>query len=158
MWVPCVFIHEMRVESCVSVCIVECSRPTSLLTLGASWWKHPVFVFLKSPTPPSFISISFFLLSCDCEPAGGLMEDAFLWGTKLILLRRSASLSKADTLLKSYSPHWASQQPRERCWKGLKGMGDAGRLPLSSHCCAVMWEAGVKSFIRSGRRCLQSPR
>lgn len=92
--------------------------------------------------------------SMDCQPAGGLKEDGFLWGTKVILLRRYASLSKADTLLKNYSPHWAPRQPVERLWKGLKGMGDTGRLLLSTHRCAVMWEAGVKSFIRSGRRCL----
>ena len=44
----------------------------------------------------------FFSFSVDCKPAGGLIEDAFLWGTEVIVFMRSASLSKADTLLKSY--------------------------------------------------------
>lgn len=99
-----------------------------------------------------------FLFSADCKPVGGLIEDAFLWGTKVILFRHYVSLSKADTLLKKYSPHWVPRLPTERLWKGLKGIGDTGRLPLSSHHCTTSWEAGVKSFIRSGRRCLQSPR
>lgn len=33
------------------------------------------------------------------------MEDAFLWGTEVILFRHYVSLSKADTLLKNCSPH-----------------------------------------------------
>lgn len=156
MWASCMFIHEMRLESSASVYIAERSLPPFLLGLEASWQKLSLCLLHSFPLSLSFLS-PFRLFSADCEPAGGLIEDAFLWGTKVILFRRYASLSKADTLHKNYSPHWASWQPAERIWKGLKGMGDTGRLPLSSHHCAVMWEAGVKSFIRSGRRCLQSP-
>lgn len=160
MWASCMFIHEMRLESSASVYIVVHSLPLFLLGLEASWQKLPVFVSLTSHSFSHSLSFLPPVLpfSMDCEPVGGLIEDAFLWGTKVMLFRRYASLSKADTQLKNYSPRRAPQQPVERLWKGLKGMGDTGRLPLSSHHCVVMWEAGVKSFIRSGRRCLQSPR
>lgn len=154
MWASCMFIHEMRLKSSTSVYIVEHWLTPSLLRLNASW--------------QSFVSSSFFLSLILChsasfcslqivKPVGGLIEDALLWGTKVILFRHYVSLSKADTLLKNYSPHWVPRLPTERLWKGLKGIGDTGRLPLSSHHCTAMWEAGVKSFIRSGRRCLQSP-
>lgn len=85
----------------------------------------------------SFFLSCLFLSSVDCEAVGGLIEDAFLWGTKVILSRLYASLSKADTLLKNYSPHWVPRQPMERLWKGLKGMGDKG----GCHCppTTVLW-------------------
>lgn len=154
MWAPCMFIHAMRLKSSTSVYIVECWLTPSLLRLKASWqfFVSSSFLLFSSSLP-----FHLFLFSADCKPVGGLIEDAFLWGTKVILFRRYVSLSKADTLLKNYSPHWVPQLPTESLWKGLKGIGDTGRLPLSSHQCTMMWEAGVKSFIRSGRRCLQLP-
>lgn len=157
MWASCMFIHEMRLESSASVYIAEHSLPPFLLGLEGKAPCLCVFSIYSFTLSLSFLP-SFHPFSVDCEPAGGLIEDAFLWGTKVILFRPYVSLSKADTLLKSYSPHWAPRQAVEGLWKGLKGMGDTGRLPLSSYRCAVIWEAGVKSFIRSGRRCLQSPR
>lgn len=102
------FIHEMRLESSASVYIAEHSPPLFLLGLEASWQKLPVFV---SSYISFFLTLSLsslpplFPFSLDCQPAGGLKEDGFLWGTKVILFRRYASLSKADTLLKNYSPH-----------------------------------------------------
>lgn len=152
------FIHEMRLESSASVYIVEHSLPPFQLGPEGSWLKLLVFVSFTSSSLSLSLLLPVLPFSVDCEPVGGVIEDAFLWGTKVMLFRRYASLSKADTLLKNYSPHCALRQPVERSWKGLKGMRDTGRLPLSSHHCAVMWEAGVKSFIRSGSRCLQSPR
>lgn len=98
------FIHEMRLESSAVVYIAEHSLPPFLLGLEASWQNLPVFVSLTFFLPLSFIP-PFLSFSVDWEPAGGLIEDAFLWGTKVILFRRYASLSKADTLLKNYSPH-----------------------------------------------------
>lgn len=155
MWASCMFIHEMRLKSSTSVCVVKRWLAPSLLRLKASW---QVLCFHLILSISYSLPFHLLLFSADCKPVGGLIEDAFLWGTKVILFRHYVSLSKADTLLKKYSPHWVPWLPTERLWKGLKRIGDTGRLPLSSHHCTPMWEAGVKSFIRSGRRCLQSPR
>lgn len=110
------FIHEMRLESSASVYIVVHSLPLFLLGLEASWQKLPVFVSLTSHSFSHSLSFLPPVLpfSMDCEPVGGLIEDAFLWGTKVMLFRRYASLSKADTQLKNYSPRRAPQQPVER--------------------------------------------
>lgn len=66
--------------------------------------KSNTFFPLNPVLPTFFFSLAFFM---DCEPAGGPIVDAFLWRTKVIQLRRYESLSKADMLLKNYSPHEA---------------------------------------------------
>lgn len=56
-------------------------------------WKR-VFCLLTSHSFPPWIVSQLV----------GLMEDALLWGTTVILFRLYASLSKADVLLKNHSP------------------------------------------------------
>lgn len=87
MWASCMFIHEMRLESSASVYIVEHSLPPFLLGLEASW---QTFVSLTSHSFSLSLCLflsHLFLFSVDFEPVGGLIDDAFLWGTKVILFR-----------------------------------------------------------------------
>lgn len=89
MRASCVFVHEMKQQSSASVYIAKSSLPAFLLGVEAFWPNLYVFV---SPTSHFFsISLAFLPLypfSVDCEPAGGLIEDAFLWGATVILFGR----------------------------------------------------------------------
>lgn len=105
MWASIMFIHEMRLESCVSVYVAEHLPPRFLLRLEFhSQWISSQLV--------------------------GKVEDTFLWGTYW----RYVSLSKAGMLLTFYSLCWAPQRPVERLckrsWRYWKHREAATVLPL----------------------------
>lgn len=121
MHVGFMHVHTWNEAGKQWVCLHCCTLTPSI----SAWtWSFLAKSSLSLCLLHSFSSSLSFLppsppFSADYEPAGRLIEDAFLRGTKVILFRQYGSLSKADTLLKNYSPHWAPQKPVERFWKGL---------------------------------------
>lgn len=93
MWASCMFIHEMRLEKqrlCLHCRALHALHFCSDLKLPGKTSESLTSPSFSLPPPLSylFFFVFFYLsFSVDCEPVGGLIEDAFLWGTEVILRR-----------------------------------------------------------------------